>query len=105
MLYLTNTFSPQMLAEDSVATVKRINYVKAMDLLADGFTSAVSHQVTADILTNIIGKPVAFNRINIALQNGDQCVAIIPNFRAETAREFTSDEIGKNFSFFHILVA
>ena len=91
-----------MLSFGTVATVKRIGFEDAQNALKDGFTSAVSHEITAKILTSVLNTEVLFNRVNLALNSGDKVIAIIPNFRAETAREFTQEEIGTNFSFFAI---
>ena len=104
MIYLASTFSPQMLSHNAIALVKRVDFDTAVSLLGDGFTSVVSHQVTAEILSGILNMPVPFNRINVQLMPGDMLIAIIPNFRAEVAREFTAEEIGNNFSFFQIKI-
>ena len=105
MVYLGNTFSPQMLNNDSVATVHRIGFDDALNLLSSGFTSVVSHDITANILSGILGVPVAFNRVNLKMNPGDILIAIIPNFRADTAREFTADEVRAGFSFFKVVVS
>lgn len=93
MVYLTNTFSPKMLGKSTIAQVVEIGYHDALGALRNGFTSAVSHEVTAKVLSALIGKEVAFNRMNVTLREGDVVVAIIPNFRADVAREFSREEI------------
>jgi hypothetical protein len=93
MLYLTNTFSPMMLHKDSEAEVKEISLDSAKALLTDKlFSSAVGHEVTAKILTTLIGKEVECRRVNLEIIAG-RMVCIIPNFRAAVAREFSFKEI------------
>ena len=88
MKYLANTFSPAMLAIGMGASIKE---VRLQDVPAD-IISAVSHEVTAAILTALLGRKIEFARINITLSAedyrcGDEVFAIIPSFRASEARE------------------
>lgn len=92
-IYLTNTFSPAMLSRDGGATVQEINLAQAINEIANGYTSAISHEVTASVLSALIGQAVNFNRVNLNLNPGDRVVCIIPNFRASEAREFTLAEV------------
>jgi len=55
--------------------------------------SIVSHEITAKILSFLLGRRVDFNRVNVVLQSGDELYCVIPNFRASEAREFTKKEI------------
>ena len=113
-VYLTNTFSPLMLEraeldEDGEFTAVRsivteIDFDDFMSGLSGGFISAVSHKITADIISGIINKDVVFNRVNLSLKAGDTVLCAIPQFRAEVAREFTRDEIGDSFRFFIISI-
>lgn len=93
MVFLTNTFSPQMLAKDAKATVEQVSLAEIVDIMYYGFTSAVSHQVTSEVLTTLLGRRVHCNRINLTLKPGDQVIAVIPAFRAEESREFTKAEV------------
>jgi hypothetical protein len=93
MKYLTNTFSPMMLGENTQASIKRIDLAKAVELAASDTVDAISHETTAPIVGVLIGRQVAFNRVNLVLNAGDVVVAVIPKFRATEAREFTADEV------------
>mgnify|MGYP005858625179 CR=1 FL=1 len=85
---LATTFSPAMLSGGTVATVREIFY------LPDSWTeSAVGHEITARILTALLGRQVEFNREQIYLYKGDYLYAVIPNFRASESREFTKEEV------------
>lgn len=92
-VYLTNTFSPAMHANGGSARVQEIDLVRAIIEISNGFTSAVSHEVTAGVLSALVGQAVPFNRINLTLNPGDRVVCIIPNFWASEAREFTRSEV------------
>lgn len=92
MKYLANTFSPMMVAAGHQFTGRPISLAQARALSADA-ESIVSHEVTAAILAALLGLPVTFNRASVALGAGDQVVSLIPNFRAEKAREFSFAEV------------
>lgn len=103
--WLTNTFSPLMVREGSFQGEK-ISLERAISLIKDrGYQSAVGHEVTAQILTALIEMPVRFNRVNLSLNPMDEVIAIVPNFRADVAREFTREEVGAaGYSCFHIQI-
>lgn len=89
MKYLTTTFSPMMLANESEFVGKPINNLSEIDW----DVSAVGHENTAEILTKILDKEVEFNRTNIKIGPGDIVYCVISNFRDSQAREFTKYEI------------
>jgi hypothetical protein len=91
--FLTNTFSPAMLATGGGATVQEITLAQAREELSSSWESAVSHEVTAGVLSALLGLPVQFARVNLVLNPADRVVCIIPNFRASEAREFTREEV------------
>lgn len=76
MIYLCNSFSLQML------DLEKINFIEVTplkedivkELLRNGFTSAIGHQDTANILTSILGFYVPMNRINISLTLKDTLI-------------------------------
>lgn len=88
-IYLTTTFSPSMLAVGCRAVITEC---KLSDVPASA-ESAVGHAVTAKVLSVLLGREVPFNRVNLLLRPGDEVYAVIPQFRAEEAREFTKEEV------------
>jgi hypothetical protein len=90
-----------MLEGESQAIVNTLYYPTGLNevkyVFEKGFdfrkVSAVSHEVTASILSALLGFPVPFNRVNLLLGRGDVVYCLIPSFRAEVAREFTRKEI------------
>lgn len=93
MRFLATTFSPAMLKPGRGAEIEEISLSEARELCRNRWDSAVGHEVTAHVLTALLGFNVPFSRINLALDHGDSVVCVIPNFRAAEAREFTREEI------------
>ena len=91
MKYLANTFSPLMI-QDGKFLGMPISLAQAKALAKDA-KSVVGHEVTATVLSALLGVSVAFNRENLAVVPGDQIVCVIPKFRANEAREFTFEEV------------
>lgn len=94
MIFISNTFSPMMLSKGVSAKVeeRELERIKLV-LECCKVTSVVSHEVTSLILSGLLGTDIKFNRINLSLQVGDILLVVIPNFRAEVAREFTYEEV------------
>ena len=94
MKFLATTFSPMMLPADSTlrATVQNATLAEVREALPE-LTSVVGHEVTAMVLSALLGSPVAFNRQNVNLHPGDVIWVVTPGFRANEAREFTREEV------------
>lgn len=75
MIYLANAFSLQMLGLDTPTNIKvepiSQETVECILLGDNGFTSAIGHQDTANVLSNMLGIPVAMNRISVSLTKDD----------------------------------
>ena len=91
--YITNTFSPSMVARGDFFGVQ-INLDQARRL-ANGAESAISHEISAPIVSALLQTVIPFNRVNLRLEPGDAVIAVIPKFRATVAREFTFEEVSK----------
>ena len=76
MLYLANAFSLGMLENPQEVTiyVTEIDIEQVKELLANGFTSAIGHESTAAILSNILGIQVPVNRVPIKAKHGDDII-------------------------------
>lgn len=73
MIYLCNAFSgqmldPEMFKENNVVIVPSLIETVPADV---NFQSAVGHPDTAVVLSNVLGRTVEFNRMNVKLQAGD----------------------------------
>jgi len=56
--------------EEVKITVKRVSVREVKELVKNPFISAVGHQSTAQLLSQILGVPVQTNRIEVKLQPG-----------------------------------
>ena len=93
MKYLATTFSPAMLRPGRAAQVTEISLSELREGLQSNWRSAVGHEVTAGVLSALLGCHVPFARISVALDDGDTLWCVIPLFRATEAREFTREEV------------
>jgi len=73
MRYLASTWSPSMLDGGTKATIKELTDLGPIKTALNhgAVTSAVGHEVTAKILSALLGMPIEFNRINLSLKHGD----------------------------------
>jgi len=75
MFILTNSFSINMLSGSMNVEFYKISLSMAVDLLKEyGFSSAVGHQDTANLFSNILDLDVPMNRSTVVL---DQNTALI----------------------------
>jgi len=72
--YLSNAFSIQMLDGDVTVSFARISAEEAREILSYGFTSAIGHPDTANVVSGILRIPVPVNRISVKLGNDDRLI-------------------------------
>jgi len=73
-IYLTNAFSLSMLTENKqqyLIEVKEVGVSEVKEILRNGFISAVGHEPTAQLLSEMLGIEVVPNRIQVKLEKGD----------------------------------
>lgn len=68
-MYITNAFSINMLDKDVDVSFKKITVSEAAKYAKDAI-SAVGHEDTAAIFSNILSVAIQMNRISIQLDNG-----------------------------------
>lgn len=71
---LLNAFSLSMIAHPAVIETSELTVAQAQAVLAEGFESAVGHADTATVFGEVLGVPVATNRVSIALEKGEQAL-------------------------------
>lgn len=73
---LCNAFSLQMLNlnEESNIKIKPVTVEQVKEILEDGFVSAIGHEDTANVLSDILEISIPCNRINISLEKGDTII-------------------------------
>jgi len=77
-----------------IVVVQRIVSVQeARQLLANGFVSAVGHQSTAEIMSQVLGIPVPYCRAQVYLEPGDQAICFILKARPPEGRVLSKEEL------------
>ena len=61
---------------EAIFKLKRLNLDEAKEWVKQGFTSAVGHESTAQLLSNLLGVPVTPNRIQVWMQPGDEALCV-----------------------------
>ena len=73
-VYLSNAFSISMLPsndKEHLIKIEEVSIEEVKALLNDGFISAVGHEPTAQLLSEMLGIEVVPNRIQVKLEKGD----------------------------------
>lgn len=77
MLYLTNAFSLDMLEINEIKSIDiipySIDYLKTY-LTKRNFISAIEHQSTAEILSNLLNLHIPMNRISVKMTENDAII-------------------------------
>ncbi|HTZ18314.1 MAG TPA: DUF1874 domain-containing protein [Dissulfurispiraceae bacterium] len=71
----------------------RITPGEAKQILSNGFTSAVGHESTARLMSEIIGVDIVFNRITIRMEPGDKAVCLWLLDRPGEAQVYSKDDL------------
>lgn len=106
-IYLTNAFSINMLVDtEAIVKISKISFNVAQEILENNaFISFISHQATADFLTKLLDKEIAFNRSNLSLKRGDMVIVFQLQQRLEEGKVLTEQEIAQiKYSFFLVEV-
>jgi len=85
MLYILNSATlPLKEGEEYTITARQITIQEAKEMLEkEYFISAIGHKATAELLTNILGVEIPYNRIQIELKPGDRLIAFLLKKRLE----------------------
>jgi hypothetical protein len=98
-IYLSNTFSLNMLNLNPEIPVPVRLFVRPIDLervkflLELGFESAVGHQATAEILSNLLGVEVPVNRVAIKLRPDDILIVFQLGIRLAEGQVLSKEEV------------
>ncbi|HMK60661.1 MAG TPA: YddF family protein [Dissulfurispiraceae bacterium] len=74
---------------------KKIGPDQARELLSDGFISAVGHKGTAEVMSEIIGIEIPFNRIPVQMRPGDQAVVLWLLERPQEGHVYSVEELDR----------
>lgn len=104
MLYLTNSLITPFRGVKATFREKRISIDEAKELiLKNRFVSAIGHESTARILSNLLGVEIQVNRQQVFMEPGDKLIAFIIKARLPEGKVLTEDEI-KTIGYEFILV-
>jgi len=95
-VYISNAFSLGMLPASQEGLTLRVRPIileEAQDLLEEGFTSAVGHSSTAQVLTTLLGFPVEAQRVAIKMSRGDRLIVFQLGVRLEEGRILNEEEV------------
>jgi len=97
MLYVMNSLIvPVNFDEKSRYTVilRKISLKEAKEILSEiDFISAVGHEATAKVLSELLGINIPFNRITVKLRPGDMCVHFSLKTRLPEGKILTEEEL------------
>lgn len=74
-------------------TLKKVNVNGARDLLKNGFISAVGHEATAKLLTELLGIEIPYNRIQVKMTHFDRALHFVLKERITEGKILTLDEL------------
>lgn len=101
---LANAFSLQMIEKLPAAiNVMEISKDVAVEILKNGFVSAIGHEDTAKILTDKLGLPVAHARVNFSL-NKDTLLIVAQVVGGRLPEGATSLPAGTSIKFLTVLM-
>jgi len=95
-MYISNAFSLGMLSPTPDGLTLRVRPIileEVLDLLEDGFTSAVGHPSTAQVLSTLLGLSVEANRVAIKMSRGDRLIVFQLGVRLEEGRILNEEEV------------
>jgi hypothetical protein len=97
MLYVMNSLIvPVDFNEKTKYTVllRKISLKEAKEILSEiHFTSAVGHEATAKVLSELLGINIPFNRITVKLKAGDMCIHFALKTRLPEGKILTEEEL------------
>jgi len=81
--------------------LKKIVLTEAQEILSEvDFTSAVGHEATAKVLSELIGINISYNRITVKLKSGDMGLHFALKTRLPEGKVLTEEELKQlNYEF------
>lgn len=108
MTYITNAFPINALQklDFSRLTVSKIGLDAARALASETqLVSAIGHQSTADVVSNLIGVQIPMRRERLIFNPGDDVLVFSLNTRLEEGKVLTKDELEKlDFQFYFVTI-
>jgi len=103
-MLLLNAVSVNMVpVQGATLRIRPINLDEAKEIVSIGFTSAIGHADTANVVGGMLGVPIPANRVSVQLGFGDE--ALVAQYLGPRLPEgATSLPEGATIRFFHLMV-
>jgi len=105
MIYLLNSLIiPADLSKQTSVWVRmrKANIDEVRQLLSQGFTSAIGHESTSILLTELLGVKVPFNRIAVSVKPGDIIVHFVLKTRLPEGKVLDLQEL-QNLEYYFVV--
>ncbi|MUN29753.1 STIV orfB116 family protein [Sulfuracidifex metallicus] len=91
-LFLLNTLIIPFQDDEACFKVTRVDAKKASDIIKENnnVISAVGHDVTAKLMSNLLGYDVKTNRLEVFFEEGDQAIAFTLRKRLKEGEVLTT---------------
>lgn len=89
-VYVLNT---PVLPNPGTYRLERITIEQAKELLSEGFTSAIGHEATAEVLSALLDIPIPMNRIQISMEPGDKALVFRLLTRLPEGKVLSKEEL------------
>jgi hypothetical protein len=74
--------------------LRKIDLSQVKEILSEvSFTSAVGHEATAKVLSELLGMYIPHNRITVKLKPGDMCIHFALKTRLPEGKVLTEEEL------------
>ena len=94
-VYLLNAISTSMFPESALIYTKPVDIGFVRTVLSQGFISAIGHQSTAQLLTQLLGIKVEANRVAVQLKEMDRAIVVGLKFRPEEGKVYSLEELSE----------
>jgi len=97
MLYILNTLIVPVdfgIKQEYVVSIQKIDLETARRIVREmEFTSAVGHEATAKVLTELLGVEIPYNRITVKMKEGDAGLHFVLRTRLPEGKVLSEEEL------------
>jgi len=93
--FILNSLITPFKGENANFFIEKIDLEKAKLFLPKNFISAVGHQATAELISNLLEVEIKVNRVQVFFEIGDEALAFVPRERLPEGKVLTKEELLK----------